>query len=456
MQNTAQLDEIWNALLAKVESQLSRSTYQALATEAKPVLLEENKLVIGVTSNFYSNFLAQRCGSALEEALKELLNNSALRLNISVSETLSETSEFETSSSVIPTAPAIAEAPKNQPFLNPRYTFSSFVVGQGNRFAHAAAKAVAESPGKAYNPLFLYGGVGLGKTHLIQAIASEILQGAPDTRVAYVTSENFTNDLINSIRDDRTEEFRQYYRKINVLMIDDIQFIAGKERTQEEFFHTFNTLYESTRQVIITSDRPPKDILTLEERLRSRFESGLIADIQPPDFETRIAILKKKAEHAEFSVPDDVLALIAERVTSNIRELEGALIRVVAYASINERDITLSLADMVLRDIAGKNPERRGLSIDLIKKVTAEYYSIKLDDMDAKIRTREIATARQVAMYLSRELTSGSLPKIGEEFGGRDHTTVLHANDKIKNALRTDREIREAVESITNNLKRYA
>jgi len=455
MQNTAQLDEIWNALLNKVEGQLTPSTYQALLTAARPMLLEENKLTVGVTSNFYSNFLSQKCGALLEEALRQLLDNASLRLHIAVSPT-PELVEIETPEASPIIAPPPRETSKNAPFLNPRYTFTTFVVGQGNRFAHAAAKAVAEAPGKSYNPLFLYGGVGLGKTHLIQAVAAQILAGAPDTRVTYVTSEAFTNDLINSIRDDRTEPFRQLYRNSAVLMIDDIQFIAGKERTQEEFFHTFNALYESTRQIIITSDRPPKDIPTLEERLRSRFESGLIADIQPPDFETRMAILKKKAEVAEFSVPDEVLALIAERITANIRELEGALIRIAAYASLNERDISLEMADSVLHDIVGRHADRRGLSIDLIKKVTAEYYSIKIDDMNAKIRTREIATARQVAMYLSREMTSASLPKIGEEFGGRDHTTVMHAHEKVRTNVRSDRDIREAVETITNNLKRYA
>jgi chromosomal replication initiator protein len=290
----------------------------------------------------------------------------------------------------------------------------------------------------------------------MQAIAHFVVERKPAAKIIYATSEDFTNKLINSIRDDRMASFRNKYRNIDLLLVDDIQFLAGKERTQEEFFHTFNALYEAGKQLVLSSDRPPKEIPTLEERLRSRFEGGLTADIQAPDFETRIAILKKKAEIAELTVPDEVLVLIASKIFSNIRELEGALIRIVAYASLAGSEISPAMANQVLKDILAPAKEKPSLSIDLIKKIAAEYYSVKIDDMSAKIRTREIATARQVAMYLARVLTSASLPKIGEEFGGRDHTTVLYACAKIKEAIKDDREVDEAVKTIIENLRKYA
>ncbi|MBI5078874.1 chromosomal replication initiator protein DnaA, partial [Candidatus Saganbacteria bacterium] len=346
-------------------------------------------------------------------------------------------------------------SPPSKLFLNPRYTFDSFVVGASNRFAHAAALAVAESPAAAYNPLFLYGGVGLGKTHLMQAIGHQVAAKNPNAKILYITSEMFTNELINSIRDDKTLSFRNKYRRIDVLLVDDVQFIAGKESTQEEFFHTFNALHESNKQIVVSSDRPPKEIPTLEERLRSRFEWGLTADIQSPDFETRIAILKKKAEISELSVADDILAFIASKITSNIRELEGALIRIVAYASLNDSEISLPVTDYVLKDLFTPQKDKTNISIDLIKKISAEYYSVRIDDMSAKIRTKEIATARQVAMYVARKLTSASFPKIGEEFGGRDHTTVLHACEKMESAVKEDPEVAEAVEKISAAIKKY-
>jgi len=342
------------------------------------------------------------------------------------------------------------------PFLNPRYTFNHFVVGHGNRFAHAASLAVAEAPAKAYNPLFLYGGVGLGKTHLMQAIGHHVVSQKPSAKILYITSETFTNELINAIRDDKTIQFRNKYRSIDVLLVDDVQFLAGKERTQEEFFHTFNTLYEANKQIVVSSDRPPKEIPTLEERLRSRFEWGLTADIQAPDFETRIAILKKKAETSNIAIADDILSYIGSRVVSNIRELEGALIRVVAFASLHKTEISPGVVDDALKNIlAPGGQEKKNLSIELIKKGVAEHYQVNLDDLSAKIRTREIAEARQIAMYLSRVLTQASFPKIGSEFGGRDHTTVLHACEKIKGVLKKDKATVEAINTITKRLKSY-
>ncbi len=321
--------------------------------------------------------------------------------------------------------------------LNPKYTFDSFVIGNSNRFAHAASLAVAESPAKAYNPLFIYGGVGLGKTHLMHAIGHYILNNNPKSQVVYVSSEKFTNELINSIKDDKNVEFRNKYRNIDILLVDDIQFIAGKERTQEEFFHTFNALYEANKQIIISSDRPPKEIPTLEDRLRSRFEWGLIADIQAPDFETRMAILKKKADVEKLNIPNEVMVYIATKIKSNIRELEGALIRIVAFSSLTNKEISVDLASEALKDIISSKQTRQ-VTIDIIQEVVANYYNLKIEDLKSARRTRNIAFPRQIAMYLSRKLTDMSLPKIGEEFGGRDHTTVIHAYEKISNNLKKE------------------
>ncbi len=323
--------------------------------------------------------------------------------------------------------------------LNPKYTFDSFVIGNSNRFAHAASLAVAESPAKAYNPLFIYGGVGLGKTHLMHAIGHYILHNNPKSQVVYVSSEKFTNELINSIKDDKNVEFRNKYRNIDILLVDDIQFIAGKERTQEEFFHTFNALYEANKQIIISSDRPPKEIPTLEDRLRSRFEWGLIADIQAPDFETRMAILKKKADVEKLNIPNEVMVYIATKIKSNIRELEGALIRIVAFSSLTNKEISVDLASEALKDIISSKQTRQ-VTIDIIQEVVANYYNLKIEELKSARRTRNIAFPRQIAMYLSRKLTDMSLPKIGEEFGGRDHTTVIHAYEKISNNLKKRRK----------------
>lgn len=335
--------------------------------------------------------------------------------------------------------------------LNPKYTFDSFVIGNSNRFAHAASLAVAESPAKAYNPLFIYGGVGLGKTHLMHAIGHYILNNNPKSQVVYVSSEKFTNELINSIKDDKNVEFRNKYRNIDILLVDDIQFIAGKERTQEEFFHTFNALYEANKQIIISSDRPPKEIPTLEDRLRSRFEWGLIADIQAPDFETRMAILKKKADVEKLNIPNEVMVYIATKIKSNIRELEGALIRIVAFSSLTNKEISVDLASEALKDIISSKQTRQ-VTIDIIQEVVANYYNLKIEDLKSARRTRNIAFPRQIAMYLSRKLTDMSLPKIGEEFGGRDHTTVIHAYEKISNNLKKDESLQNAINELNKRI----
>lgn len=335
--------------------------------------------------------------------------------------------------------------------LNPKYTFDTFVIGSGNRFAHAASLAVAEAPAKAYNPFFIYGGVGLGKTHLMHAIGHYVIEHNPSAKVVYLSSEKFTNEFIYSIRDNKTIDFRDKYRNVDVLLIDDIQFLAGKESTQEEFFHTFNALHEEAKQIIISSDRPPKEIPTLEDRLRSRFEWGLITDIAPPDLETRIAILSKKAKADGLDIPDDVMVYIANEIDSNIRELEGALIRVVAYASLANLDISLEVAGSALKDIMPTGKQRVVTILD-IKHVVGEYYSIQLEDFSAKKRTQSIAYPRQIAMYLSRELTDFSLPKIGNEFGGRDHTTVLHAHEKISNLVKVDKQLQQEIQQIKTSL----
>ncbi|MDD2201259.1 MAG: chromosomal replication initiator protein DnaA [Firmicutes bacterium] len=338
------------------------------------------------------------------------------------------------------------------PALNPKYTFESFVVGNSNRFAHAAALAVSEAPGKAYNPFFIYGGVGLGKTHLMQAIGHHVLELNPFAKVVYVPCEQFTNELINSIRFETTIQFRDKYRSVDVLMIDDIQFLAGKERTQEEFFHTFNTLYESGKQIVLSSDRPPKEIATLEARLRSRFEWGLITDIGTPDLETRIAILKKKAVSEELDVPNEVLVYIAGQIHSNIRELEGALIRVTACAALTNRQINTQLAAEVIQDMIPSSRPKQ-ISVEMIQRTVADYYHLEVSEMVSRTRVRTVAFPRQIAMYLCRELTELSLPKIGEEFGGRDHTTVMHAYDKIEKELKTDTTLSANMKEIVARLK---
>jgi chromosomal replication initiator protein len=335
--------------------------------------------------------------------------------------------------------------------LSPRYTFDSFVVGPSNRFAHAASVAVCESPAKAYNPLFIYGGVGLGKTHLMHAIGHKVLQRSAKAKILYISSEDFTNQLIASIQNRTTVKFREKYRGVDVLLIDDIQFIAGKESTQEEFFHTFNTLYDAHKQIVVSSDRPPKEIQALEERLVSRFEWGLVTDIQPPDFETRMAILKKKSEKDSIQLPDDVYYFLAEKIKSNIRELEGALVRVVAYAKLIGREISVEMVKDVLKDMIREGEKK--ITIEMIQKKVCEYFDIKPSDMKAKKRSRGIAYPRQIAMYLASQLTDYSLPEIGEYFGGRDHTTVMHARDKIQADLKAKKGLGDLVDRVTENIR---
>jgi chromosomal replication initiator protein len=336
--------------------------------------------------------------------------------------------------------------------LNPKYIFETFVIGNSNRLAHAASLAVAEAPANAYNPFFIYGGVGLGKTHLMHAIGHRILQNHPKLKLLYISSEKFTNELINSIRDGNPESFRQKYRNIDVLLVDDIQFLSKKEHTQEEFFHTFNTLHEANKQIIMSSDRPPREIQTLEDRLRSRFEWGLITDIQPPDLETRIAILRKKAMMEHLNVPNDVMVYIASRIDNNIRELEGAFIRVIAYASLTNQTVDIDLATEALKDIFPQGKPKQ-ITVELIQEIIASYFKLKVDELLAKRRTRNVSYPRQIAMYLARELTETSLPRLGEMFGGRDHTTVIHAYEKISRERNEDVKLSNTIKELIKKIE---
>ncbi|MDV9754678.1 chromosomal replication initiator protein DnaA [Clostridioides difficile] len=422
---------LWDKTLQLIKGDLTSVSFNTFFKNIVPLKIHLNDLILLAPSDFNKDILENRYLHLIEDAISQL---SLKKYNIKFVLSEKEVADLNSDSTDL-------NYRVLYPNLNPKYTFDTFVIGNSNRFAHAACVAVAESPAKAYNPLFLYGGVGLGKTHLMHAIGHHIVSQKKDSKVVYVSSEKFTNELINSIKDDKNEEFRNKYRNVDVLLIDDIQFIAGKERTQEEFFHTFNTLHEANKQIIISSDRPPKDIPTLEDRLRSRFEMGLITDIQAPDFETRIAILRKKAQLERIDVPNEVMSYIAKNIKSNIRELEGALTRVVAYSSLSNRVISFDLATEALKDIitTSKNEE---INVLRIKEKVSSVFNLKMEDFNSKKRTRSIAYPRQIAMYLTRELTDLSLPKIGEEFGGRDHTTVIHAHDKVSKDIEESEEIK--------------
>lgn len=442
------LSEIWDKTENLIKTELTEVSFNTWIKTIEPISMEGNQIILGVPNDFTKGILTTRYVTLISNAIKQITSKKyEIQFVIPTEENIQNIKKEHTKSQKLQQI----ETNLSSTNLNPKYTFDTFVIGNSNRFAHAASVAVAEAPAKAYNPLFIYGGVGLGKTHLMHAIGHFILENDPKARVAYVSSETFTNELINSIRDDRNVEFRNRYRNVDVLLVDDIQFIAGKERTQEEFFHTFNALHESNKQIIISSDRPPKEIPTLEDRLRSRFEWGLITDIQPPDFETRIAILRKKAQMENIDVPNEVTIFIAKKIQANIRELEGALIRIVAYSSLTNSEITVELASEALKEIFSSKPKQ--LNIPLIKEVIAKRYNIRLEDIDSKKRTRAIAFPRQIAMYITRELTDLSLPKIGEEFGGRDHTTVMHAHDKISNDIQSDANLKETIETIMKELK---
>lgn len=441
------INEIWSEVLNIIKEDMNDVSFSTWLKPIKPLSIENNIVYLQAPEEFLRDMLVKRYNNLLTNAFTYILNNEDINIKILIpGENIEENKKLERKDR----NSFIQNNNSSVSSLNSKYKFDSFIIGNSNRFAHAASLAVAETPSFAYNPLFLYGGVGLGKTHLMHAIGHYIIANNPNAKILYVTSEKFTNDLINSIKDDRNTEFRNKYRKIDVLLVDDIQFIAGKERTQEEFFHTFNTLHSSNKQIIISSDRPPKEIPTLEDRLRSRFEGGLIADIQPPDLETRIAILRKKAENENYDVSDEITEYIANNIQSNIRKLEGALIRLFAYSSLTNKDVTIELAHEALKHLISDT--QKIVTVDIIKNSISNYFNISLDDINSKKKPKSISHPRQIAMYLTRKYTSHSLPKIGEEFGGRDHSTVLHAFNKITKDLENNMELKKVIEDLEAEL----
>jgi chromosomal replication initiator protein len=476
--STADLSELWRSVIDMVAQESPQ--HRAFLSLTKPLGLLQgdggSNLLLSAPNDFAKDVLETRLRGVLNEVLSEKLNQK-INIAVTVVEELETPTDFDSlsdggrsdiqvdpilSTSIVEQQPksgtgrSSGDVASTEPTqLNPRYIFETFVIGASNRFAHAAAVAVAEAPAKAYNPLFIYGESGLGKTHLLHAIGAYAKELYGGVRVRYVSSEEFTNDFINSIRDDKASVFKRRYRDLDVLLVDDIQFLENKEATQEEFFHTFNTLYNANKQIVISSDRPPKQLTTLEDRLRSRFEWGLITDIQPPELETRIAILRKKAAQDKLNAPDDVLEYIASKISSNIRELEGALIRVTAFASLNRQPVDLGLAEIVLKDLI---PSEGGPEITstTIMAQTASYFSLTIDDLCGSSRSRVLVNARQIAMYLCREMTELSLPKIGQSFGGRDHTTVMHADRKIRQLMAERRSIYNQVTELTNRIKQQA
>ena len=458
-----ELTTLWDRVIEEVA--VDAPQHRAFLQLTKPLGLLHNNdqttLLVAAPNLFAKDVLESRLRTVVCDVLTRELGDKA-SIAVTVDESLESTEPQTPEVEIEFVAPKVGTGREEAPpkiaevsQLNSRYIFETFVIGASNRFAHAAAVAVAEAPAKAYNPLFIYGESGLGKTHLLHAIGAYAKELYGSVRVRYVSSEEFTNDFINSIRDDKATAFQRRYRDLDVLLVDDIQFLENKERTQEEFFHTFNTLYNANKQIVISSDRPPKQLTTLEDRLRSRFEWGLITDIQPPELETRIAILRKKAAQDKLNAPDDVLEYIASKISTNIRELEGALIRVTAFASLNRQSVDLSLAEIVLKDLIPNenNPEITGATI---MAQTAAYFSLTIDDLCGTSRSRVLVNARQIAMYLCRELTELSLPKIGQTFGGRDHTTVMHADRKIRQLMAERRSIYNQVNELTTRIKQQA
>ena len=437
---TLEITQLWNDACDILRNEITEVSYNTFIKSAlTPVELRGDTCVLQAATDFYHNFVSKRYGPLLEAALTQAASKP---LHVKLL-TPAEGESYKSAPAAVQPLPA---------FLNPKYTFDSFVVGNSNRFAHAACLAVAEAPAEAYNPLFIYGGVGLGKTHLMHAIGHYMLQANPNVRINYVTSETFMNELISAIQTGQNAAFREKYRNVDVLLIDDIQIIAGATSTQEEFFHTFNALHTAGKQIIIASDRPPREIPRLEERLRSRFEWGLIADIQRPDLETRIAILRKRAQTEMMHCSDDVFQMIAERVESNIRELEGCLTRLSAYASLTGREIDCQLVEEALREVFAKH-EPRHLTCEDVMRTVASYYNVTPEDLKGPRRNREIATPRQVAMYLCRELTDSSMSRIGDAMGGRDHTTILHGCDKVSEDIRTSDAFASLVDDLRHQLQ---
>lgn len=426
---------LWDELLSRIETRVNRHSFYTWFRPTSFVAEDSTSLTVRVPNEIFKEWLTKHYSGVITEAMGELKRGS-LSVNF-VAEPLLDSAAIRLGPDE--TASVEGGAPVSVPWpagLNPRYTFDTFIVGSSNQFAHAACRAVAEAPSRSYNPLFIYGGVGLGKTHLMHAVGQYVLQHDPALKLTYISSERFMNEVINAVRYDRVIDFRERYRTVDVLLVDDVQFISGKEGTQTEFFHTFNALYDSQKQIVISSDCPPHEIPALEERLRSRFEWGLIADIQSPDLETKIAILRKKADAESVPLPDNVAMYIAGKIKSNIRELEGSLIRLIAYASLTGQEITLPLAQQVLRNII--DHDEKAVTIETIQKFVADYYKLKLVDLKSRNNSKSIAMPRQIAMYLCKSLTHASLPEIGRSFGGKHHSTVIHSIRKVEGLRKKD------------------
>lgn len=444
------VDTVWQEALQYIQAKVPRQVYDTWFIPAQLDRIEDTTAHIGVPNKFFGDWLHTHYATLLAEAVSTARGGGNLSVNFVIFSKLS--ARHQEAQVALHTARS-AGLPKARRGiqLNPKYTFDNFVVGAGNQFAHAACMAVAEQPGKTYNPLFIYGGVGLGKTHLLNAIGNHVAERT-DLRIAYLTTEQFTNEVINSIRYDKMADLRKRYRHIDMLMIDDIQFLVGKERTQEEFFHTFNALYEGHKQIVLSSDRFPKDMPDIEERLRSRFEWGLIADLQPPDVETRIAILRKKSEDEGVKLPEDVIQFLSNTMKSNIRELEGSLVRLGAYASLTGQVITLEMAKTVLRDLIGE--KKKIVAMDDIQEAVCTQFHVKMTELKSRRRSKTLVHPRQIAMYLCRELTDASYPEIGRQFGGKDHTTIIHACRQVAKARETDTALHATIETLKEKILR--
>ncbi len=442
---------IWDQILARVETKVNRHSFYTWFKPTAFVADGGGSITVRVPNPLFKDWLTKHYSVVLAEALAEVRRTGAALVFVAEGGPLPPAAGEEIPE--IPDEPSAeeVEAPTSAAGLNPRYTFDTFIVGSSNQFAHAACRAVAEAPSRSYNPLFIYGGVGLGKTHLMHAVGHYVLRHDPSLRLTYISSERFMNEMINGLRYDRILEFRERYRSVDVLLVDDIQFVSGKEGTQTEFFHTFNALYDAQKQIVLSSDRPPHEIPALEERLRSRFEWGLIADIQPPDIETRVAILKRKAEAEGVPLPDSVAMYIAGRIKSNIRELEGSLIRLIAYASLTGREVSLELTQDVLKNVLDQ--DGKAVTIETIQRFVSDYYQLKVGDLKSRNNSKSVAMPRQIAMYLCKNLTSASLPEIGRSFGGKHHSTVIHSLKKVEELRKRDGDFNSLISNFLESFR---
>jgi len=441
---------IWEQVLGRIETKVNRHSFYTWFKPTTFVNDSGQTITVLVPNSLFKDWLTKHYSVVLTEALTEVQRSDSKVLFVSEA-TPAAAAPVEDTPPAVEASEETSGAAVSHASLNPRYTFDTFIVGTSNQFAHAACRAVAEAPSRSYNPLFIYGGVGLGKTHLMHAVGQYVLHHDPSLKLTYISSERFMNEMINAVRYDRILEFRERYRTVDVLLVDDIQFVSGKEGTQTEFFHTFNALYDAQKQIVLSSDRPPHEIPALEERLRSRFEWGLIADIQPPDLETKVAILKKKAESEAIPLPDNVAIYIAGRIKSNIRELEGSLIRLIAYASLTGRELTLDLAQEVLKNVLDQDD--RAITIETIQKFVSDYYQLKVGELKSRNNSKSIAMPRQIAMYLCKSLTHASLPEIGRSFGGKHHSTVIHSIKKVEEMRKRDTDFNNLMGSFLESFK---